>query len=344
MINPIAIECGDILIEKHPENMAIVAATNCEYTHAILCDNYPTAYEADGYGVTEISLNIKIYNSPDDVILLRAKNFSDKIRLSVQLIAFPKSLFGTNYGTLEARRMKDTRPDVAVSPNRQICTRLVCQAYNTVNVKLVENIDYPLIKELMDSDKLFRVNNFLLEATSDDLNVVNDGASELDNFPFFLDSIFSYARELYKEDIQNIPQLVQVAYKYAKKNEFREKDVEMESYMREKGFFVSIEEVIKSNPHLYDFNESMKYTEKVFGDLGEEKLMSKRLVLATINAEKINRELRMMENDELGLGSYCREVDSPLLQSLYNHTCQRIELNHRRLDVKRQVLKYYKLD
>lgn len=345
VINPTCIECGDILIEKNPEDRAIIEATNCEYTHAVLCDSYPTAYEASGFGVTEISLYARHYDSPDDVILLRPNDFPDKTRLLIYLTAFVKELFGTRYGTREARRMENERPDVAVTPNRQICTRLVSQAYDRIGIKLVDNVDYPLITELLNSDKLSRVQNFLHVATPEDLQIVSEGNPGLDEFPFFMDTILSHARELYEgKDIQSIAQLVQIAYKYAKDKEYKEKDVSMEGYLRENGYFLSVESEIERDPHLYDFDEFMKYTDIVFGDLGKEKLISKRLALATINAEKIARECQMQKNDAHELDLYCREVESTLIEALRDNALNRMELNEKRLAVKHQILKHYGLE
>ena len=344
VINPIRIECGDILIEKHSDNTEIVAATGCDYTHAVLCDTFPTAYEAEGTGVTEISLLTRIYESEDDVILLRPREALDTSQLIV-LTSYPKQLFGTDYGAFEARRMQDRRPDKAITPNRQMCTRLVCQAYDRIGIKLVENVDYPFVTDILNSEQLIRIEDFLREAIEDDLQIFPNGHPSQKDFPEFMDKILTCARNIYKgKDIQNIEQLVKVVYEYAQKGEYIEKDAEMEAYMREEGFFFSLADVFGFDPHMYDFDEFIRYTEVHFGDKGAEKLMIDRLVLAQANVDWLARELEMCKIDAHYLGLYCKEIQSPLLKSLRDHALNRIEINERRLDVKSRTLKLYGID
>lgn len=224
---------GDILIEKNPFDRAIIEHTGCEYTHAILCDNFPTAYEAGTNGVTELSLIYKLYESPDDAILLRPKPYHDQSRLEDYVVYYAKERFGTGYGFNEAYRMMGERPAEAETPNRQLCTRLVAKAYQHVGIKLVDNVDYPLIREFLDSDKLERVDDFLREATPEDIEVTKDGSSRLVGFPKFLTSILTEARKIYEgHDIQSIQQLVALVYGFAQKKEYLEKDSQIESFMQ----------------------------------------------------------------------------------------------------------------
>lgn len=337
VLDPSKIKCGDILIENTHENPLISEATNCEYTHAILCDHFPKAYEADGLGVTEISLYVRTYSNIDDVILLRPNMCDIQDERELILMSYPKELFGTRYGTLEARRMIGERPEKALAPNRQICTRLITQAYARININLVENIDYPLIKDLLNSDKLERIDNVLVEISQEEENELPK-PHPLEEFPFFLDLILDHARNLYGEDIQNIKQLVDLVIKFALENKFLEKDINMEAFMREQNFFISEEKVMEHDAHLYDYNAFIEYTKKVFPHLEDYELEIKRKQIAALNIDSIKSEMRMQLHEATILENVCQRTNSPLLSSLLGSTKARISLNIKRLELKAKIL------
>lgn len=164
------LEPGDIILERlhDPESDIISRFGRTQHTHAMLYVTTSSVIEAMEDIVISNNPARELFDNLDDVCVLRLKpEYAENISID-KVIEFVRRKVGNRYSKEEAKRILH-RPDSAVESDRQTCTRLVMNAYNNAGIQIVANPNYCLPQEILESDKLYRVESPLKEATEDDI-------------------------------------------------------------------------------------------------------------------------------------------------------------------------------
>lgn len=148
---------GDIIIDREDseESRKIRRITRSDYSHARLYVN-KSVMEANGLGVQSVNPQRILYDSPDDVVVLRCKEITEEQKIKACL--FARSEFAKEYG-------------LSGSDNSQYCFRLVAEAYQYAGIEITKTPTRCNANDFLNSEKLEVVQDMVREATEKDLEI-----------------------------------------------------------------------------------------------------------------------------------------------------------------------------
>lgn len=247
------LELGDIILIRFPDDRMsnlIREKSHSNYSHAMLYVGGGSVVEA-GDIVEANNLQRTLLASPEDACVLRLTNelWSENVVKSATI--YSRLNVGMQYSNSEARRVRQEHTET-VEPNRQICTRLVAQAYLHAGVELVETPDYCTTREIEESPKLRRVDNVIIEATEKDIEIANS-PNLLPKQTEIITSLLEHCRTILNRDIQNFHQLTIETYSQP------DKVPAVVAALQESGYLDLWKEEMELNPHLYDKDAFLAY-------------------------------------------------------------------------------------
>jgi hypothetical protein len=242
-----ALQVGDIILKRSEssESQVIRRANGSAFSHALLYVGRSSCIESDGLGVRSQNVRRVVVDDPDSIAVYRAPGVT---REAVdQAVRYARMAIGTEYGSSEARRARMPREEPALEPNRQFCTRIVAQAYQSAGVPLSPNADYCGPSDLEQSVVLERVDVPVLP--------ISDEEAELAASPSILDRQLDVQNDLLEAsraalgvDVQTLQQLVQAVLDQPGK------DGVIAEILRGSGFLAFGDETTRTLPHLYDYS------------------------------------------------------------------------------------------
>lgn len=148
---------GDIIIDREDseESRKIRRITRSDYSHARLYVNN-SVMEANGLGVQSVNPQRILYDSPDDVVVLRCKEITEEQKINACL--FARSEFAKEYS-------------LSGSDNSQYCFRLVAEAYQYAGIEITKTPTRCNANDFLNSEKLEVVQDMVREATEKDLEI-----------------------------------------------------------------------------------------------------------------------------------------------------------------------------
>lgn len=156
---------------KHLRSKAIRFFSDGDYSHALICLSNTSLIEATVKGrvFTENPQRL-IFDNIDDCKVLKLKsNVSEESKKIIEL--FLRSQVSTLYSIKEAvRTAKYGKTEDEAQENGQFCSRLVAQAYDKINIKLVVNPNYCSPEDLHSSELLEVVPDAIRVATQNDID------------------------------------------------------------------------------------------------------------------------------------------------------------------------------
>ena len=160
---------GDIILERrnNRKDSLIEKQTGFKYTHAMLYVG-GTLIEAEGLGVQSSNPQRHIYDYEDDFVVLRPSNATKKQIESACMYA--RSLVGTEFSNLAARASLQGK---VLEPHKQYCSRLVAEAYESANYKIVSSPSSCKPSDIFESSSLKKITNLWRVATDEDLGIVD---------------------------------------------------------------------------------------------------------------------------------------------------------------------------
>jgi len=213
------LEKGDVVLRRWPNqrvSQIVMEKTNSNYSHALLCVDYSSVIDASNI-VRAVNPLRDSFDNNDDALVLRLKPQFRSSLIIENAIKYARSTIGTAYSMSEAKELLDNPTD-AKEPNRQICTRLVAKAYESAGLKIVDNPDYPSIKDLEDSSFFEVVHNCEMKVTPQIQEIINS-KTIIDDQTRIIEDLLKKCRELYaEEDIQTFEQLFMADMKYPARN------------------------------------------------------------------------------------------------------------------------------
>jgi hypothetical protein len=244
---------GDIILLRSDSGISeiIRKLTKSQYSHGILYVGNGSIIDSDGYGVQANNVHRKLISKVDDVLVLRLKEITNKVTL-IRIEDFARSKIGTEYATDEARIAMLNKELKAKKPNRQFCTRFIAQAYSYAGIKLVENADYCIPEELLNSDYLQIIDGITRKASESEIEFAKS-ENPLEKQVKIHNSIFTKARELSGCDVQTFEQISEMLIE---KPEF---DKELTEFISNSGYLTMMDEDADRNPWHYDANKMIEY-------------------------------------------------------------------------------------
>lgn len=148
---------GDIIIDREDsdESRKIRRFTHSDYSHARLYVN-ASVMEANGLGVQSVNPQRILYDSPDDVVVLRCKEITEEQKIKACL--FARSEFAKEYG-------------LSGSENSQFCFRLVAEAYHYAGIEITNSPTRCNANDFLNSENLVVVPDMVREASEEDLAI-----------------------------------------------------------------------------------------------------------------------------------------------------------------------------
>ena len=148
---------GDIIIdrEESSESHKIRRITKSDYSHARLYVG-GAVMEANGLGVQSVNPQRIVYDSPDDVKVLRCINANSEELENACIYA--RSEFAKEYG-------------IKKLDNTQFCFRLVAEAFQYAGIEIIPDPKRCTANDFLSSDKLAIVDDVIRIANERDLEI-----------------------------------------------------------------------------------------------------------------------------------------------------------------------------
>lgn len=295
---------GDIILQRYEgdtNSEKIREKTGALYSHAMLYLGQGSIIEAGDIVETNNPVRILI-EDPKSVGVKRLKHEYYNDDLIINAIVYAREAYGTEYSVMEAFRALK-KPAIAVEPNRQICTRLVAQSFAKAGLSLVDNSDYCTTKDIEDSPYLYDVEDFLKEATQEDIDFT-DSYNVLEDQTKFTKEVLENASTLLVEDVQTIEQLTNMACKYPDKAQG------LCDIMRESGYLNLWE--LEKDAHPHEYNTEL-FVEKYKDHLQE---ASNQTIAINENLKQLYKQNLMFLH--LGCYLYGKNAYLDMMISLYN--------------------------
>ena len=316
---------GDIILIRSNSRISqmVRRLTQSKYSHAILYVEICSVIDSDGYGVQSNNLQRRLIEKEDDAVVLRIK---DEISTGIldKVEEFARRKIGTEYSTEEAKVAMINKELEAKEPNRQFCTRFIAQSYKYAGIELVENPDYCVPEELLNSNKLMIVDNVLRKASKKEIEFANS-ENPLEKQHEIHNSIFQRARELSGKDVQTFEDINEVLVSMG------EIDSDLTDFVKKSGFLTMMEEDVEKNPWHYDADKMIEHYKN------PEAIVNTAMFFATEESkirERLNISIcSLIQLDKIFPREYFK-MEIELYRKLirYSHTREREAI---------KVLKYY---
>lgn len=212
IFNPYVLLPGDILLMNTYEEI-FREKMKCQYEHAAIYVGDAYFMEANGAHVVMNHIYSYAFREQNHACVLRLKKYSGKNLSNIARNA--RKQMGREYANtrelIYARLRKDS--DIKDCSNRSFCSRLVAQSYAGEGINVLPNADYCEPDDFLKSDILTIVEDGVVSASKDLLNVVinNQKFREEEEIESPNAEMFKELSGLYEEDIQDLTQFLKVS-------------------------------------------------------------------------------------------------------------------------------------
>lgn len=239
---------GDILLINSYSD-TIQKRLPSKYDHVAMYMGDAFILEADGLCATMNHIHSYGFPEIDDAIVMRLKHWDQTMIDKVLLCARMK--MGMEYGALSAyykTLCRHNGDEDNVNTNRTFCTRYIAQAYGMAGINIVKNPDYCIPDDFIHSEYLCKIENILILAEDDEIDLVKNRQSQRENDESLLASVFEKLRIVYNADIQCFDQFLMAAIKHP------DKDNDAIRVFEEFRYFDYDNQISKSQPWLLGSN------------------------------------------------------------------------------------------
>lgn len=206
------LQIGDILLDKHDvgdealvrESKIIRTRAGSNYSHAYLYVGNGSVIESNVDGVQANNPQRKLYEMPDDVIVLRPKHKPYEFQTNV--VEYSRRMICQGYADKDYR-YTISKPNEPNEPNRQFCTRFVALAYDYAGVKITDNPHFANPRDIENSEALMSITDCLRVASEQEVEFANSDGVICHQAEYNY-QMFNEIQLATGEDIQTIEQLV----------------------------------------------------------------------------------------------------------------------------------------
>ena len=185
--------------------------SSSNFSHAILYVGDGSCIHSNSDGVHSENIQRLLLNNSSHIQVLRIKSDIDREKIELACV-FARTQIGKQYSLKDAIKTKNPLSKKS-DTNRQFCSRLVAQSYESAGLNLVDNSSFCTPQELDDSVFTFRINDYLRVADTRDIEFAKSD-NPLKNQTNVTNSILKRARETTGEDIQTYEQLINYVYSH----------------------------------------------------------------------------------------------------------------------------------
>ncbi len=204
-LNLIHLRPGDVILLRGRGEIAdqVRTVAGGEFTHAMLYVGDGSLIHSDIDGVHADNVQRLLFEDETDVLVRRAICAAHQQR--EQAITYVRRNIDVSYSVKEALKASKTGHWTDRS-NRQFCSRLIAQAYQSAGVNLVPSPDYCTPNDLAQSTTLHSVNDCVHPASPEHITfALSDNPLDLQKTQTGL--FFDAVRKITGEDIQKHEQL-----------------------------------------------------------------------------------------------------------------------------------------
>jgi Permuted papain-like amidase enzyme, YaeF/YiiX, C92 family len=244
------LEPGDILLSRQDSrrSKAIAKITGGNYSHAMLLLG-TSIIHADLGGVYSKNPQRLTFDSPDDFIALRAKSRINASQMRA-IEVFSRDKVGTLYSVGEAGLSPILRKTSKTEQgNRQYCSKLVAQCYQSAGIKIVQNPSYCTPNDISKSEVLEVVEEYAKKATAAELAILEKHDYNLD----LQQATFTWlklARKLAKNKMPAELQTINQAFELVIRHKNLDKPITQAA--KDSGYFDYYNADRRNNPYRYD--------------------------------------------------------------------------------------------
>lgn len=315
------LQIGDIFLttQKHPVSKAIRVFSMSNFSHAILYVGDGSYIHSDGDGVHSGNVQRLLFNAHSHVQVLRMRNDIDRELVSAAC-AFARREVGKQYSVKDAISTKNPLSNKNDS-NRQFCSRLVAQSYESIGLKIVKNSSFCTPQELDSSEFTIRIGDCLKEASNAEEEFANS-ESPLEKQAHITNLIFGKIRGLTGEDIQTFEQLMNyllVDPKY---------DKQITNIIQDSGYLLLWQHEIDANP--------WRYNQEAFMDIPVTKRELRDLAFKELDSAKNTRARYVLMYEQFMHVFQAKRLQYALINIMLYRTL--IELTDKRISISSHVL------
>jgi len=269
------LQAGDIFLttQKHVVSKAIKAFTSSDFSHAMLHVEDGSYIHSDGDGVHAGNVQRLLFKHKEYVQVLRLREDIDRNLINAAC-AFARREVGKQYSVKDAINTKNPLSK-KTDTNRQFCSRLVGQSFESVGLRLVENSSYCTPQELDDSELTVRVSGCVRKATEAEIEFANS-ENQLEKQTSITNEIFIKVRSITQQDIQTFEQLLN----YLLEN--NEHDRAITNIIKESGYLFMWQHEINANP--------WRYSVETFMSLSVSKIKLKEIATSELDSAVNTRQ------------------------------------------------------
>lgn len=264
------LEIGDILLtaESSSISKAVRLSTKSQYSHAILYVGHSSYIHSDSNGVHSGNLQRLLFPLQKNVCVLKVNcGYEQKEKACI----FARDKIGTEYSVKEAISSR-LHPNKDVMQNRQFCSRLVAQAYEYANVKLVENSSFCTPQEILESSYTLSTSIIARKASEAEIIFATKTHDPIKKQSEITNKILEDVRAVTKKDIQTLNQVHEFLMS------FPEYDSEISAIYKESGYLDMWRYEVRKN--------KWRYSCELFSKLGISPSELKKLALSEIKSAK----------------------------------------------------------
>jgi hypothetical protein len=239
------LQAGDIFLttQKHIVSKTIKAFTASDFSHAMLHVGDGSYIHSDGEGVHSGNVQRLLFKKEKYLKVLRLVTEIDRTLINSACI-FARREVGKQYSVKDAINTKNPLSKKKES-NRQFCSRLVAQSYESSGIKLVTNSSYCSPQEFDDSKLTISIPDCLRVATAEEIEF-SKSENPIEKQANITNSIFENVRRVTGEDIQTFEQLLDHLLIDSKH------DSQITKIIKESGYLLMWQHEINANPWRYD--------------------------------------------------------------------------------------------
>lgn len=244
------LQAGDIFLttQKHIVSKAIKGFTSSDFSHAMLHVGDGSYIHSDGDGVHAGNVQRLLFEHQKYVQVLRLREDVDR-NLINSACAFARREVGKQYSVKDAIKTKNPLSKKN-DTNRQFCSRLVAQAFESVGLELVKNSSYCAPQELDDSELTVRISGCVRKAIGAEIEFAKS-ENPLEKQASITNQIISEVRIITQKDIQTFEQLLDYLL------ESNEHDNAITNIIKKSGYLFMWQHEINANPWRYNVDNFM---------------------------------------------------------------------------------------
>lgn len=237
---------GDVILKRTPgENISerVMEATHSDYSHAMLYLG-DSSYMDVGQRVQARDLQRYIIEDPDDTCLLRLNEEHWNEEIICKSIEYARSVVANPFSIRDALNIEGGRTSTS-TPNTQICTRLVSQAFQYAGLQIVGNIEMCTPQEILESTYFTIVTDVLREASDFDIRF-SKTHDVIEDMVAATDKLVTLMTDFAGGELRTVEAITNYAITHP------EDDAKIASILKESGYLDVLELDKKYNPHHYD--------------------------------------------------------------------------------------------